>query len=421
MNYCRRAIEPHLEHLVAANKAVLVTGARQVGKSTLLRHLFPDRRCVTLDDPFLEEQAKTDGNFFLSMNPPPITVDEVQRAPELFRHVKMRCDASDAPGQFLLTGSQPFHLMQGVTESLSGRIAVLELHGLSLRERRCDPFRDRFLPTEAYLRRRAATAGALPPGDLWNAIHRGSFPGLLEGTRDWAAFHADYLRTYVERDVRALYAVQDLAAFRRFVVAAAARTGQMLNFSAIASEIGKDVGTVKRWMSVLEASGLVVLLEAFAPSALRRAIRTPKLYFLDTGLAAYLTRWLTPETLAAGAMSGAMFETFAVSEIVKSFANAGLDWRHHLSYYRGRDRKKSVRGGTEREVETEIDLVIEENGVLHPVEIKRASNVSADAAAAFPVLDAVPGKTRGTGAVVCTCPQPAPLRDNLFAVPVWFV
>ena len=421
MKYTPRAIEPHLRRLAAAHKAVLVTGARQVGKSTLLRHLFPDRRYVTLDDPFLEEQAKTDGRFFLSLNPPPVTVDEIQRAPELFRHVKMLCDESDAPGQFLLTGSQPYHLMQGVSESLSGRVAVLELHGLSLRERRSDSFAERFVPTEDYLRRRAATAAPLAPADLWRTIHRGSFPGLPGDARDWSAFHADYLRTYVERDIRALDAVQDLSAFRRFVVAAAARTGQMLNHSAIASEIGKDLGTVKRWMSLLEAAGLVILLEAFAPSALRRAIRTPKLYFLDTGLAAYLTRWLTPGTLAAGAMSGPLFETFAVSEIVKSFANAGLDWRHHLSYYRGRDRRKLTRGGTEREVESEIDLVIEEDGVLYPVEIKRSSSVTADAAAAFPTLDAVSGRTLGTGAVLCPCPQPARLRDNLYAVPIWYV
>lgn len=419
MNYHHRAIEKHLVQLMGGNKAVLVTGARQVGKSTLLKQLFPDRRYVTLDDPFLEEQAKSDGRFFLSMNPPPATVDEVQRAPELFRHVKMRCDESEATGQYLLTGSQPFHLMRGVTESLSGRVAVLELHGLSMRERLGDSFAERFLPTEGYIRRRAASARQ--PGDLWQLVHRGSFPGLLDSARDWAAFHADYLRTYVERDIRALEAVQDLSAFRRFVVAAAVRTGQMLNYSNIASEIGKDVGTVKGWMALLEASGLVILLEAFAPSALRRAIRTPKLYFLDTGLAAYLGRWLTPETLANGAMAGPLFETFAVAEVIKSFANAGLDWRHHLSYYRGRDRRKLTRGGTEREVDSEIDLVIEENGVLHPVEIKRASSVAADNAAAFPALDAVSGKTRGTGAILCTCPQPARLRDNLYALPIWYV
>ena len=221
--------------------------------------------------------------------------------------------------------------------------------------------------------------------------------------------------------MRQLSAVQDLAAFRRFVVAIAARTGQMLNYSNIADEIGKDVGTVRGWVSLLEASGLVALLEPFASSALRRAIKTPKLYFLDTGLAAYLGRWLTPETLASGAMAGHLFETFAVGEVIKSFANAGLDWRHHLSYYRGRDRRKTTRGGVEREVEGEIDLVIEENGVLHPVEIKLGANPSADAAAAFPVLDAIPDRSRGVGAILCTCPQPGVLRDNLFALPIWYV
>ena len=190
---------------------------------------------------------------------------------------------------------------------------------------------------------------------------------------------------------------------------------------SIADEITKDVGTVKGWMSLLEASGLVALLEPFASSALKRAIKTPKLYFLDTGLAAYLGRWLTPEALANGAMAGHLFETFAVGEIVKSFANAGLNWRHQLSYYRGRDRRKTTRGGVEREVEGEIDLVIEENGVLHPVEIKLGATPSADAAAAFQVLDEVPGRRRGAGAILCTCPQPGVLRDNLLALPVWYV
>ena len=419
MKYIPRAIEGHLDRLVRSNKAVLVTGARQVGKSTLLRERFPDRRYVTLDDPFLEEQARADGATFLDLNAPPVTLDEVQRAPELFRFLKMRCDGTDGAGLFLLTGSQPFHLMRDASESMSGRLAVLELGGLSLRERAGDPFVAPFFPTPGYVRRRAKTARA--PRNLWAAIHRGSFPGLLDPARDWAAFHADYLKTYVERDVRQLSAVQDLAAFRRFVAAAAARTGQMLNYSNIADEIGKDVGTVKGWMSLLEASGLVVLLEPFASSALKRAIKTPKLYFLDTGLAAYLGRWLTPESLAAGAMAGHLFETFAVGEVVKSFANAGLDWRHHLSYYRGRDRRKLSRGGTEREVEGEIDLVIERDGVLHPVEIKLGAHPSADQAAAFPVLDAVPDRTRGPGAILCTCPQPGVLRENLLALPVWYV
>ncbi len=419
MKYVSRAIEGHLKRLVRTSKAVLVTGARQVGKSTLLRERFPDRRYVTLDDPFLEEQARSDGAAFLDLNAPPVTLDEVQRAPELFRFLKMRCDETDGAGLFLLTGSQPFHLMRDASESMSGRLAVLELGGLSLRERAGDPFAEPFFPTPGYVRKRAKTARA--PRNLWAAIHRGSFPGLLDPARDWAAFHADYLKTYVERDVRQLSAVQDLVAFRRFVAATAARTGQMLNYSNIADEIGKDVGTVKGWMSLLEASGLVVLLEPFASSALKRAIKTPKLYFLDTGLAAYLGRWLTPESLAAGAMAGHLFETFAVGEVVKSFANAGLDWRHHLSYYRGRDRKKLSRGGTEREVEGEIDLVIERDGVLHPVEIKLGAHPSADQAAAFPVLDAVPDRTRGAGAILCTCPQPGVLRENLLALPVWYV
>jgi hypothetical protein len=234
-------------------------------------------------------------------------------------------------------------------------------------------------------------------------------------------FFSSYVKTYLERDVRKLTAVQDLNDFRRFMVAVAARTGQIVNYSNIADEIGKDQTTVKAWMSILEASGIVYLLEAYTPSVLNRAIKSPKVYFRDTGLAAYLTRWLTPDTLANGAMSGAFFETFVISEILKSYSNRGIDYRYCVSYYRGRDKKKVKKNGETVEVESEIDLIIEENGVLYPIEIKQGTKVSADEASAFPVLDKVNEKKRGTGAIICTCPAPGMLRDNLFQIPVWYI
>ena len=238
---------------------------------------------------------------------------------------------------------------------------------------------------------------------------------------DWSAYYSSYVKTYLERDVRQLSAVQNLDDFRRFMVAAAARTGQMVNYANIASEIGKDQGTVKNWMSILEASGIVYLLEPFSNSVLKRAIKTPKLYFRDTGLAAYLTRWLTPETLAMGAMSGHMFETFVISEILKSYSNRGIDYRYCVSYYRGKDKKIVKRNGEEKEIESEIDLIIEENGILYPIEIKQNAQVTADETAAFTILDRVEGKKRGMGAVVCLCPQPGILRENVLQLPVWFV
>ena len=412
MDYIKRAMESRLEKYSRTYKAVLVTGARQVGKSTLLKKVFPERRYVSLDDPFLEEQAKMNGEMFLALNPVPLTIDEVQRAKEIFRYIKITCDETEEKGLFCLSGSQPFHLMEGVAESLSGRIGIIELSGVSMRELAGDSFDRHFLPIMEYVTDRRETVQQ--PANLWEIIHKGSYPEMAASEKEWGAFYADYVKTYLERDVRELAAVQDLNVFRRFMIAAAARTGQILNYSNIASEIGKDADTVKRWISILEASGVIYLLEPYASSALKRAIKSPKLYFRDTGLVCYLTRWLTPEALAYGAMNGSIFETFVISEILKSYSNEGLDYRYMVSYYRGRDR-----GKTEREAE--IDLIIEENGTLYPVEIKMNSKATADMTAAFQVLDKIPEKKRGMGAVLCTCPQPGMLRENILQIPIWYV
>lgn len=419
MTYIHRAIEARLEKAAKTYKAVLVTGPRQVGKSTILKKLFSERKYVSLDDPFLEEQANENGSMFMMLNQPPITIDEVQRAPMLFRYIKMKCDETDETGLFFLSGSQQFKLMKNVSESLSGRISIIELPGLSLREIQGDAFNTRFLPTMEYIMERQKSVQT--PENLWEVIHRGSYPALQNRQLEWADFYADYVRTYIERDVRELSAVQDLDTFRRFMVAAAARTGEVLNYSNIADEVGKDVTTVKNWMSILEASGIVYLLEPYASTALKRAIKTPKLYFRDTGLVCYLTRWLTADALACGAMGGPIFETFVISEILKSFSNAGLDYRYFVSYYRGKDKIKTQKNGETVQAEGEIDLILEENGVLYPVEIKKASRVSADMTSAFQVLEQIPEKKRGMGAVVCMCPQPGALRENVLQIPAWWI
>lgn len=419
MNYIPRALEDRLRKYEKTYKALLVTGPRQVGKSTLLKKTFPHRKYVSLDDPFLEEQAREEGGLFLTLNSPPVTIDEVQRAKELFRYIKIKCDESEETGLFCLSGSQPFHLMQHVSESLSGRIGIVELSGLSLRECMGDRFNRHFLPTLEYVTDRKKSLRK--PENIWEIIHRGGYPELQKEEKEWNAFYADYVRTYIERDVRELAAVQDLNAFRQFMIAAAARTGEILNYSSIASEIGKDVGTVKNWISILEASGILYLLEPYTSNVLKRATKSPKLYFRDTGLACYLTRWLTPETLAYGAMSGPLFETFAVTEILKSFANEGLDYRHYVSYYRGRDRKKTTDDDSLRETESEIDLIIEENGTLYPIEIKKNAQGKAAMTSAFPILDRIPGKIRGMGAVLCCCPDVGILRENILQIPVWYV
>ena len=405
MEYIKRSIEHKLLETSKTFKSVLLTGPRQVGKSTLLKNTFPGRKYVSFDDPFLEQQAKENGSMFMMLNQPPVIIDEVQRAPELLRYIKMTCDASDEKGLFCLSGSQQFQLMNHISETLSGRISIIELSGLSLREIQKDTFCQRFLPTMDYILERQKTAKI--PDNIWEIIHRGSYPELQNKELGWNDFYASYVKTYIERDVRELSAVQDLDSFRRFMIAAAARTGEVLNYSSIASEIGKDVTTVKNWISILEASGIIYLLEPYTSNVLKRAIRTSKLYFRDTGLACYLTRWLTPDTLAYGAYNGHIFETFVISEILKSFSNSGLDYRHFVSYYRGKDKKKTKKGGEMMEVESEIDFIIEENG--------------ADETSAFTVLDCLEDKKRGMGAIICMCPQPGILRENILQIPVWYI
>ena len=300
MEYIKRAIEEIALQTDRTFKCLLITGARQTGKTEMIRKLFPDKKYVLLDDPCVEEQANDNPNMFMMLNQPPVTFDEVQRTPGLFRYIKIACDGSDQRGLFCLSGSQPLELMEKASESLSGRVGIIELLPLSQREIDRDAFDRPFLPTMEYIQARSKTVKE--PKNIWERIHRGGYPELQNPEVDWGIFFASYVKTYLERDVRKLSAVQDLNDFRRFMVAVAARTGQMVNYSNIADEIGKDQTTVKAWMSILEASGIIYLLEPYTPSVLKRAIKTSKVYFRDTGLAAYLTRWLTPETLANGAM-----------------------------------------------------------------------------------------------------------------------
>ncbi len=419
MNYKKRAIEDVAEHAAKTFKCVLITGARQTGKSTLIRHVFPNIKEVSFDDPFVEEQAKNNPEMFMSLNEPPVFLDEIQYVPSLFRYIKQSSDSVDSKGLYYLSGSQPFKLMDLVSDSLAGRAAIIELPPFSLREILGSDFTKPFLPTMEYIQER--NKDAVKPENIWKIIHRGGYPEMQNPDMDWTMFFSSYVKTYLERDVRELAAVQDLDAFRRFMVACAARTGKMLNYSNIADEVGKDANTIKKWISVLEASGIVYILEPYSNSALKRVIKTPKLYFRDTGLAAYLTRWLTPDTLAAGAMSGEFFETFVISEILKSYSNRGLDYRYFVSYYRGKDKKRIKKNGEETFEEAEIDFIIEQDGVLYPIEIKQSSNVSADMTAAFQILDTIPEKRRGSGAVVCMCPMPGMLRENVLQIPYWFI
>ena len=406
MEYIRRHIEDIIKKANGDFKAVLLTGPRQVGKSTTLRKMYKDIPYITLDDIYYEELAKNNPNMFMDLNRPPLFIDEVQRAPELFRNIKMVCDDTSDKGLFLLSGSQPMVLMEKASESLAGRVAVIEMCTLSLREIIGCDFNEPFIPTMEYIKRRNGEYKKID--DIWNIIHRGMYPEIQDKNIDWSLFYSGYVRTYLERDVRMLSAVQDLEAFTRFMVACASRTGQVLNISNIANEIGKDNKTVSNWISILQASGIIYLLEPYSSNSLKRVIRSPKLYFRDTGLAAYLLRWQTPEVLALGAMNGAFFETFVISEILKSYANKGLDYKYYVSYYRDREAK-------------EIDFIIEENGVLYPIEIKMTLDPKASMTSSFMELDKINDKKRGTGAIICACSTPSLIRENIFQIPYSFL
>lgn len=257
--------------------------------------------------------------------------------------------------------------------------------------------------------------------DLWKIIHRGSYQELYSTERDWLDFYSSYVKTYLERDIRDELDIKDELAFVRFLSACAARTGQMLNYANIADKVGVSLVTIKNWISVLNRTGLIYLLQPYNSSRLTRAIKTPKMYFRDTGLACYLSRWNNYEALEMSAISGNIFETFVVSEIIKSFSNEGSEYSFNLFYYRGKDKIKSKDDGEVIESESEIDLIIEENGILYPIEIKKSANLSLNMTKAFSILDKVKDKKRGLGVILCQNDQKLYLRDDIVALPIEYI
>ena len=405
--YIKRHIESALDRAAGMYPAVIVTGARQAGKTTLVRERAGGMKYVTLDDVRARDLAENDISIFFKTYEPPLILDEVQYAPKLFSAVKIIADDARKNGMFYMTGSQAFHLMKNVTESLAGRVGIMELKGLSYREIRGIKYDRPFLPGTEHMESVETEAGKPDYWEIWGVIQKGSFPKIYENDYDAEkreVFYNDYLRTYLERDVRALTQVADERAFLSFMTAAAALTGQPLNYETLSRSVGKDVNTIKRWLSILITSGLVYLLEPYHDNVLKRMAKTPKLHFMDTGLACFLCGWNTPKQLESGAMSGAMFETFAVSEIIKSFANAGIDPRLSLFYYRDGEKR-------------EIDLVIKRGGVLHPVEIKKAGGGAKKDIAAFELLKKGSLEV-GAGALICMDETKAWLNGTDRIIPV---
>jgi len=410
MAYIKRAISEILQNRVKTSKCTLIVGARQVGKSTLIKHEFSEYNRTNFDDRLTRLQAKEEPKLFLLNNPCPLFIDEVQKEGAILEEIKQKVDESDERGQFILSGSQKLELMKGVSESLAGRVSVYELCGLSLREMNQIDFNRHFVPTDDYIIEREKELKEYD--NIWEIIHTGAYPELYDIERDWQEFYSSYVSTYLERDINELIATDSMT-FTKFLTAVAARTGEMLNFANIASEIGVSEPTVKSWISILERTGIVYLLQPYSASALTRAIKTPKIYFRDTGLACYLTRWLTADALKNSAVAGNMFETFVVSEILKSYSNEGKDYRFNIFYYRGKDKSASN--------ENEIDLIIEENGILYPVEIKMSGNPKASMGATNQVLDKVTDKRRGMGIILCLIDKKTYLRENLIALPISYI
>lgn len=410
MAYIPRAISDILKSRVKNSKCTLIVGARQVGKSTLVKREFPEFNRSNFDDRLTRVQAKEEPKLFFLNNPCPLFIDEVQKESSILEEIKLKVDDSDERGQFILSGSQKLELMKGVSESLAGRVSVYELSGLSLRELHQILFNRPFVPKEEYIKEREKELKDYD--NIWEIIHRGSYPELYDIERDWQEFYSSYVATYLERDIHELIAADSIT-FTKFLTAVAARTGEMLNYKNIAGDVGVSEPTIKNWISILERTGIVFLLQAYSAGALNRAIKTPKIYFRDTGLACYLTRWLTADALKNSAVAGNIFETFVVSEILKSYSNAGKDYRFNIFYYRGKD--KNTFG------ENEIDLIIEEDGILYPVEIKMSGNPKASMGATNQVLDKIPDRKRGMGIILCLIDKKTYLRENLLALPLEYI
>lgn len=307
-----------------------------------------------------------------------------------------------------MCGSQQFKMMKGVSESLAGRIGLVNLLGFSQRETHGIELDIPFLPTDEFFNERKKQLADIPYEAVWNVIHRGAMPELHDNPDfNWQMFYGAYVRTYIERDVRELSEIGDTVKFTKFMVAAAASTGQLLNIASLARDVGVSQPTADRWLSILVASNIVYLLQPYSNNITKRAVKTPKLYFLDTGLAAYLTRWNTPDVLKNGAMAGAFFESFVVSEIVKSYYNRGI-LELPLYFYRDKDMN-------------EIDLLIEENGTLYPLEIKKHADPQKKDMDAFALLDKIPGIRRGSGGVICLYDKLITLSGNDRVIPIYYL
>ena len=409
MTYISRAIEKTFLAAVRDFKVVLVTGPRQCGKTTMMKKMAEDenrgRKYISLDDFATRKMAVESPNLFLQVYKPPVFIDEVQYAPQLFSYIKMYVDEYQQPGDIWLSGSQIFKLMENVQESLAGRVGILKMNTFSQAEIEAvesSPFR---LEIE-YLIARGENRKKIEMPELYERIFKGSLPDVVQhelSSRD--RLYSSYIATYIERDVREISGIIDSLKFYDFVTATAAHIGQIINFRTIADAAGISVQTAKEWMQILERLGIIFFLHPYTNNLLKRTISKPKLYFYDTGLAIYLTRWSDSITLMNGSFNVAALENFVVSEIVKSYYNAGEE--HYINYYRDKDAK-------------EIDIVREINNTVYPMEIKKTGLPDARITKVFSVLENK-GKTVAPGIVLCTAQNISTLGKGNYVVPIAFV
>ncbi len=407
MNYISRNLEKVVTEVTKEYPVVLVTGPRQVGKTTMLQKLMEgtSRSYVSLDDLNERSIAKNDPELFLQLHKPPVLIDEVQYAPELFTYIKIYVDRNHNPGDFWLTGSQVFKLMRGVQESLAGRVAVLSLTSLSQAEI-CNGNIEPFTVDIEALLTRAKERKPADAREIFDRIFKGSMPAIVSGKNSNSQiFYSSYLTTYIERDVKELSDAIDSLKFLNFITAAAARCSQMLNIADIARDADISQKQAKDWLGILETLGIIFYLHPYSNNLLKRLVKTPKLYFYDMGLVCYLTKWSSAETLESGAMNGAVLENYVVAEIMKTYLNSGKE--PFMYYYRDKDAK-------------EIDIVLEHDGVLNPLEIKKSSNPGTELVKVFDLLDKS-STPRSKGAVLCMKPELSAIDRDNYIIPIWMI
>ena len=424
MTYIKRAAEDTIARISQMFPVLLVTGPRQVGKTTLLQRLADlqqdegiHRKYVTLDDPDVRYLAKRDPALFLQRYSPPVLIDEIQYATELLPYIKMSVDRSKRKGDFWITGSQVFRLMKNVSESLAGRVGIVNLLGLSDAEIYQEPSRP-FQTDAAYLMQRFSVRTRKDLNEIYQRIFRGSMPELYADENvDWETYYRSYVDTYLQRDIRDLAQVADEMQFYHFMTIVAAHTSKPVVYEELATAAGISAPTAKKWLSILVSSHIIALVHPYHSNMLKRVVKMPMIHFPDTGLAAYLLKWGNPEALERGAMSGAFFESYVFSEIYKSYLNAGKE--PPIYYYRDKDQKK-------------IDLLLYQNGILSPIEIKKAASPGIKAIKNFKVLEPVTQeetfcgleslKTEiGTGSVICMANDLLPIDEKNWYVPVWLI